>query len=115
MAEPPSFMAFELATTNKPLFVNIGTDAMPHPFKTSLGVAGNKRLHGPGEYATDVDLSEDAMFTFSPENATGEAHEHLTYAGVFDGVGSWREYGVDPREFSREVRRKRERERRPTR
>ena len=28
-------------------------------------------------------------------------HEHLTYAGVGDGVGSWREYGVDPREFSR--------------
>ena len=103
MAEPPSFMTYELTAVNKPLFVNVGTDAVPHPFKTSAGVAGNKRLHGPGEYATDVDLSEDAMFTFTPQNSTETARGHLTYAGVFDGVGSWREYGVDPRDFSREV------------
>ena len=27
----------------------------------------------------------------------------FTYMGVADGVGSWREYGVDPREFSRRL------------
>mmetsp|Transcript_25086 Transcript_25086/g.47144 ORF Transcript_25086/g.47144 Transcript_25086/m.47144 type:complete len:579 (-) Transcript_25086:73-1809(-) len=99
MADPPSFMAYELNAMNKPLYVNVGTDAMPHPFKTESGVAGNKRLHGPGDYATDCDLSEDAMFTFRPENTT--SNKELTYAGVGDGVGSWREYGVDPRLFSR--------------
>jgi hypothetical protein len=26
-----------------------------------------------------------------------------TYAGVADGVGSWRAYGVDPRDFSHKL------------
>ena len=73
MAEPPSFMAYELTSMNKPLFVNIGTDALPHPFKTEHGVAGNKRLHGPSDYAMDIDFSEDAMFTFTPRNSKVKA------------------------------------------
>jgi protein phosphatase PTC7 len=30
---------------------------------------------------------------------TGKEARDVIYAGVADGVGSWREYGVDPREF----------------
>lgn len=31
---------------------------------------------------------------------SGNSMQKLLYMGVADGVGSWREYGVDPREFS---------------
>ena len=47
-------------------------------------------------------MSEDAHFSTSvrlPDEKTGEIRD-FTYFGVADGVGSWREYDVDPREFS---------------
>ncbi|GMI22906.1 hypothetical protein TrCOL_g9271 [Triparma columacea] len=107
MAEPPVHMESALRALNTQLFVNVGTAKLPHPFKTSDGVAGNKRIHGAREYATDVELSEDAEFIWKGEagtdNGTSTTMQPQPYAwaGVADGVGSWREYGVDPREFSR--------------
>lgn len=58
--------------------------------------------HGPQDPSTDSSLSEDAHFTTRvrlPDEKTGEIRD-FTYFGVADGVGSWREYDVDPREFS---------------
>jgi protein phosphatase PTC7 len=77
----------------------VGMAALPHPFKRPDGVAPNLRLHGPAEYATDLEFSEDASFVLT----LPWLHEHgdqATYVGIADGVGSWREHGVDPREYS---------------
>lgn len=58
--------------------------------------------YGPNETSTNCDLSEDAYFvkkmslSYGPDSNSRD----IIYAGVADGVGSWREYGVDPREFS---------------
>lgn len=55
------------------------------------------------EYGSDLDLSEDAKFcttVYFPDGADRKLRQY-TYVGVADGVGSWREYGVDPRKFSR--------------
>ena len=51
---------------------------------------------------TDISLSEDAYFvtTVTLPNEEDKVLRKFTYIGVADGVGSWREYGVDPREFS---------------
>jgi protein phosphatase PTC7 len=49
-----------------------------------------------------LDLSEDAYFVTRvtlPDEKDGTLRD-VTYFGVADGVGSWREYGVDPKEFS---------------
>jgi protein phosphatase PTC7 len=57
---------------------------------------------GQSEYASDPQLSEDAHFVTRvklPDEKTNTLRS-LTYMGVADGVGSWREYDVDPREFS---------------
>lgn len=53
----------------------------------------------------DLTLSEDASFVASarlPDEKTGVLRD-FTYFGVADGVGSWREYDVDPREFSHKL------------
>ena len=57
---------------------------------------------GPLDLCTDPDLSEDAYFIKEVEllDESGSKMQKLLYMGVADGVGSWREYGVDPREFS---------------
>ena len=102
MAEPPSFMHAHLALEQSPLFVNVGVAELPHPFKSEEGVSRNQRDHGPQDPSTDASLSEDAHFSTSvrlPDEKTGEIRD-FTYFGVADGVGSWREYDVDPREFS---------------
>lgn len=53
----------------------------------------------------DPDLSEDAQFVASVSLPDGkeEVPRQFTFMGVADGVGSWREYGVDPRLFSRRL------------
>jgi protein phosphatase PTC7 len=53
-------------------------------------------------HATDPELSEDASFvaTVSLPVSKGGNLQQFTFLGVADGVGSWREYNVDPREFS---------------
>jgi protein phosphatase PTC7 len=62
---------------------------------------------GPDEVAQDLDLSEDSHFIARVKLAdeTGAEKRDVIYAGVADGVGSWREYGVDPRDFSRSLMR----------
>jgi protein phosphatase PTC7 len=64
---------------------------------------------GPHDIATDPDLSEDAYFVSEVNHhSLGESVgsnnvQHYSYIGVADGVGSWREYGVDPRLFSHKL------------
>ena len=59
--------------------------------------------YGPEEDSSDLDLSEDAHFVAKVRlpDEIGQERRDVIYAGVADGVGSWREYGVDPRDFSR--------------
>jgi protein phosphatase PTC7 len=142
MAEPPRFLKAHLTHSDRPLFVNVGIAALPHPFK------GSDKPNTPSgnseQYTEDISLSEDAHFhatvqvpvvvktkpvkgqgedshqpsipapvswdmedevdvdNLSGENNAAEVTidmKEVTYMGVADGVGSWREYGVDPRQF----------------
>ena len=57
---------------------------------------------GPHEFSTDPTLSEDAYFVKTvslPDEKLNEIRD-MTYVGVADGVGSWRSFNVDPRDFS---------------
>jgi len=58
--------------------------------------------YGPNEASNDCDLSEDASFIkkIFLSDGTNNRSSEIIYTGVADGVGSWKEYGVDPREFS---------------
>jgi len=105
MAEPPTYMHAHLALQQKPLATNIGVVELPHPYKTHDGVGHNRRDHGPQDLATDLSLSEDAHFSIrvNLEDETDQVLRDVTYFGVADGVGSWREYGVDPRLFSHKL------------
>ena len=60
---------------------------------------------GPSDFATHPDLSEDAHFVSVVKlpDEKGDKMQEATYLGVADGVGSWREYGVDPRDFSHKL------------
>lgn len=60
---------------------------------------------GQSEYTSDLSLSEDAHFVVSVKlsDEQDKSLRPLTYLGVADGVGSWREYGVDPRNFSHKL------------
>jgi len=110
MAEPPAYIQAHLAFQQKPLFANVGVFMLPHPFKTptSCGVK-NRREHNYDEVSFDVSNSEDAYFVeevkvnvdITEGNTITTETREVIYAGVADGVGSWREYDVDPREFSR--------------
>ncbi|CAB9516318.1 Protein phosphatase PTC7 homolog [Seminavis robusta] len=102
MADPPAFMQAHLALEQTPLFINVGVAELPHPFKTENGVGMNHRDFGPSEFSSDPSFSEDAYFTKTvrlPDEKLNKIQE-VTYCGVADGVGSWRAFGVDPREFS---------------
>jgi protein phosphatase PTC7 len=58
---------------------------------------------GYDNLSTDPDLSEDAYFVKSVKLAdiNDKLVRDFLYMGIADGVGSWREYDVDPRLFSR--------------
>jgi len=105
MAEPPTYMHAHLALQQIPLATNIGTAELPHPYKTHDGVGSSRRNYGPEDLATDLSLSEDAHFSIrvNLEDETDEILRDVTYFGVADGVGSWRQYGVDPRLFSHKL------------
>jgi len=105
MADPPMFMHAHLALEQKPLATNIGMAALPHPYKTHDGVGHSRRDHGPQDLSTDLSLSEDASFSIrvNLEDETDQVLRDVTYFGVADGVGSWRQYGVDPRLFSHKL------------
>ena len=83
--------------------VTLSEYALPHPFKHSDGVGASRRAYGPGDLCSNLSLCEDAYFSttvnggctpFDPEPAS-----HV-YMVVADGVGSWRQYGVDPRLYA---------------
>mmetsp|Transcript_16433 Transcript_16433/g.34523 ORF Transcript_16433/g.34523 Transcript_16433/m.34523 type:complete len:679 (-) Transcript_16433:221-2257(-) len=105
MAEPPIFIRQHLASSHAPLFLNVGVAEYPHPFKSADGVGGNRRDFGPHDLSMDPELSEDAHFVKEAEflDESGKDMQKLLYMGVADGVGSWREYGVDPRDFSHKL------------
>eukprot|EP00590_Aulacoseira_subarctica_P010447 CAMPEP_0172435874 /NCGR_PEP_ID=MMETSP1064-20121228/71421_1 /TAXON_ID=202472 /ORGANISM="Aulacoseira subarctica , Strain CCAP 1002/5" /LENGTH=712 /DNA_ID=CAMNT_0013184239 /DNA_START=151 /DNA_END=2291 /DNA_ORIENTATION=+ len=129
MAEPPAYLQSHLVFCQQPLFLNVGVAELPHPFKGSHGAGTSKNeamfLHTTTTvqqqqqdiYASDPSYSEDAHFvveTILPhdgdESSNNNNHvsfssdaphlKDIVYMGVADGVGSWREYGVDPRLFS---------------
>lgn len=102
MAEPPTFLKAHLALEQSPLFLTLGTALLPHPFKTATAVGQSQRDIGSGQYTSDPDLSEDSYFhtTVVLPDEKDQSMRQFTYLGVADGVGSWREYDVDPREFS---------------
>lgn len=102
MAEPPQFVRSRLATSHAPLYLNVGVGEYPHPYKSAEGVGSNRRDFGPRDFAVDAELSEDAHFVKEIElnDESNTKIQKLLYMGVADGVGSWREYGVDPRDFS---------------
>lgn len=105
MAEPPKYMHAHLALQQTPLSTNIGIAELPHPFKTHDGVGNSRRDFGPEDLATDTSLSEDAHFSIrvNLEDETDQVLRDVTYFGVADGVGSWRQYGVDPRLFAHKL------------
>ena len=79
--------------------------SLPHPYKMPEGCAHGRRDYGAKELCEDHSLCEDAHFIVSvagsPKGGQGKGQEQkLTYLCVADGVGSWRQYGVDPRNFS---------------
>ena len=138
------------------LDMQIGSFALPHPFKKAEGVAMNRRLYGAHELSDDLTLCEDAHFVFKiadpaaagqatfdnedtgkkngwravqddgsevstsavpteynegddewgvappqpAQQAVAPCVPSLVYMCVADGVGSWRQYGVDPRKYS---------------
>lgn len=93
MAEPPSYIKAHLSLRKNPLYMNLGLAELPHPYKTPESCGMNRRDYGPNETASNCELSEDANFV-------KHYSDQIIYVGVADGVGSWREYEVDPREFS---------------
>jgi protein phosphatase PTC7 len=105
MAEPPPYLQAHMALEQTPLYMNVGVAELPHPFKTPDGVGMNHRDFGPEDFATDPKLSEDSWFVSQVllPDERGENLRNAVYLGVADGVGSWRQYGVDPREFSHKL------------
>lgn len=79
--------------------MEVGSYALPHPFKKESGVAMNRRLYGAGELSEDLSLCEDAHFALKINSATTSSSSYI-YLCVADGVGSWRQFGIDPRAFS---------------
>ncbi len=43
MAEPPVFVRQHLALKHAPLYLNVGVEEYPHPFKTADGIGSNRR------------------------------------------------------------------------
>jgi len=101
MAEPSLAIREQIREEEMPLYVNSGVALLPHPFKTEKGVASNRRAHGPQEFSSDDTLSEDAYFLKTVKIGRGTKRRSFSFGGVADGVGSWRQYGVDPRLFSK--------------
>ena len=88
------------------LAMDVASHALPHPYKRADGVAHNRRQYGAHELSSDLSMCEDAHFAIRvPGDAlapgpSGPGTAEQVYLCVADGVGSWRQYDVDPREFS---------------
>jgi protein phosphatase PTC7 len=102
---------------------DIGACEIPHPYKSAQNVASSRRQFGPGELSTDNSLCEDAHFALALPDPVGGPksvyvcvadgnfvymfHSEVIYScGVLtfsSGVGSWRQFGVDPRNFAHKL------------
>lgn len=105
------------------LDLEIGCFILPHPFKSETGAAMNHRNYGASTLAQDPKLAEDAYFALrlsdkiasnpldvtmnedavnptAPLPLSVVPQSSQAFLCVADGVGSWRQYDVDPREFS---------------
>eukprot|EP00595_Chromulina_sp_UTEXLB2642_P003399 CAMPEP_0196766210 /NCGR_PEP_ID=MMETSP1095-20130614/20555_1 /TAXON_ID=96789 ORGANISM="Chromulina nebulosa, Strain UTEXLB2642" /NCGR_SAMPLE_ID=MMETSP1095 /ASSEMBLY_ACC=CAM_ASM_000446 /LENGTH=417 /DNA_ID=CAMNT_0042126961 /DNA_START=455 /DNA_END=1708 /DNA_ORIENTATION=+ len=80
------------------LKVDLGAFALPHPYKTYDNVSSSRRDYGAMDLCDDMSLCEDAHFVMRVQRSSDLPSQ--VYFGVADGVGSWRQYGVDPRKFS---------------
>lgn len=92
---------FQLTRPADLMQMDVAVSALPHPFKCADGSIGaNMRDYGGRELATDVGVSEDAYFAASVVWPTkfGPRQDILAVA---DGVGAWREFGVDPRTYAK--------------
>ena len=86
--------------TNHRLDCEIGSYALPHPYKSHDNVSSSRRQYSFGkELNNDLSLCEDAHFTMVVPGSGGEDSSQI-YICVADGVGGWRSRGVDPREFA---------------
>ena len=89
------------AATRVKLALESAAYSLPHPYKKTDGCAQGRRDYGPGELCSDHSLCEDAHFVVNVSGKKGDANsQYQTYMCVADGVGSWRQYGIDPRNFS---------------
>jgi len=103
MADPPDYLKAYVTPSKNHLYVNVGVAELPHPFKTSNSCDIRRRDFGAGDECYDISLSEDAHFSVEVKlrDETCDEQRQVTYMGVADGVGSWREFGVDSRQYSR--------------
>jgi len=85
------------------LEMDIGLYSLPHPYKKNDGCAPSRRHYGASELCSDITLCEDASFALKvsgKHQPTFKSQQSQTYLCVADGVGSWRHYGIDPRQFA---------------
>lgn len=84
------------ATVPASLLLETGAATAPMPYEPVTRSPGTSCLAHPKKYETK---SEDAHFIISM-NWPSFGPSPVTYFGVADGVGSWRQYEVDPSLFS---------------
>ena len=84
------------------LLIEYSSYALTHPFKRKDGVAGRRRDYGADDLCEDLSLCEDAHFTLKVNTKHSESLSQV-YLGIADGVGSWRQYGVDPKQFAHKL------------
>ncbi|KAJ1425476.1 phosphatase 2C-like domain-containing protein [Ochromonadaceae sp. CCMP2298] len=86
------------------LDMDVGGFALPHPFKRAEGVAASRRDYGACDLSSDMSLCEDSHFVLKiPAAGDSASSSSQVYLCVADGVGSWRQYGVDPRAYSHKL------------
>ncbi len=85
------------------LGIGLGVSCLPHPFKRPGGkISASQRNHRHLELAVNPTLSEDSHFSLSLTWPSVHS-DTLELVGLADGVGSWRRFNVDPRDFSRRL------------
>lgn len=107
-----------MAPETPKLDLSMAAYALPNPFKkpnpddAEKGVAMNRRNYGAGDLCNDLALSEDAHFCVKLGESSGGSigsssagleNDGISYMCVADGVGSWRQYGVNPQEYSHKL------------
>lgn len=85
--------------------VEMASSALPHPYKDAhRGVTENRKALGMDrELCDDNSLNADAHFAIVVPVRDASNTGSQVYACVADGVGSWAQFGVDPREFAHQL------------